>query len=225
MNGPFSTAQPVSATKLPAGFDVLSPPPLLLPGESGEQYEALRGAIFADLAPRSAIEWLLAIDVAELSWEIQRYRFLRHKLLEAYRHKAVEAALRRIDLVGITPDFEGDAEYYTAQNALTWRVDPMAATEIEHRLASAGFDQNALNAEVSIQVRDIFVLFESLLNAAQARRLLVLKEIDRIRFAGVHNARTLKRAASAGQSYNQGSRAATLAIAPSTPTRTPGRRA
>jgi hypothetical protein len=26
--------------------------------------------------PRSAIEWLLAIDVAELSWEIQRYRIL-----------------------------------------------------------------------------------------------------------------------------------------------------
>jgi hypothetical protein len=29
------------------------------------------------LSGRLAIEWLLAIDVAELSWEIQRYRLLR----------------------------------------------------------------------------------------------------------------------------------------------------
>ena len=58
----------------------------------------MRQAIFADLAPRSAIEWLLAIDVAEPSWEIQRYRLLRHKLLESCRQKAIEAALRRIDL-------------------------------------------------------------------------------------------------------------------------------
>jgi hypothetical protein len=35
-------------------------------GESLEHYQSLRQAIFADLAPRSAIEWLLVIDVAEL---------------------------------------------------------------------------------------------------------------------------------------------------------------
>jgi hypothetical protein len=51
----------------------------------------LQQAIFTDLAPQSAIEWLLAIDVAELSWEIQRSQLLRHKLLETYRQKANEA--------------------------------------------------------------------------------------------------------------------------------------
>ena len=82
---------------------MLAPPPLLLPGESLDHYQALRHAIFADLAPRSAIAWLIAIDIAELSWEIQRYRCLRHKLLETYRQKAIEAALRRIDMIGIAP--------------------------------------------------------------------------------------------------------------------------
>ena len=77
MNGPFQPAQQLAA--LPAEFEVLAPPPLLLPGESLEHYQRLQQAIFADLAPRSAIEWLLVIDVAELSWEIQRYRLLRHK--------------------------------------------------------------------------------------------------------------------------------------------------
>ena len=58
MNGPFQTAQQLTATVLPAEFEVLAPPPLLLPGENLERYHALRQAIFADLAPRSAIEWL-----------------------------------------------------------------------------------------------------------------------------------------------------------------------
>lgn len=182
MNGPFQTARELTATALPAKFAALAPPPLLLPGERLEHYHALRQAIFADLAPRSAIEWLLAIDVAELPWEIQR--ILRHKLLETYRHKAVEAALRRIDMVGIDPDFENRAEYYTQQNALSWRTDPIAATEIEARLAAYGFDQDAVTTGAYVQAREVLVLFEGLLNAAQTKRTLLLREIRHQRFLG-----------------------------------------
>ncbi|WP_456674888.1 hypothetical protein [Bradyrhizobium sp. RDM12] len=92
------------AVVMPGEFDSLSPPPLLLPGEDPERYRTLRQAIFDDLAPQLAIEWLLAIDVAELSWEMQRYRMLRHKLLGIYRQKAIEASLRRIDVEGIAPN-------------------------------------------------------------------------------------------------------------------------
>ncbi|MEY9127608.1 hypothetical protein [Bradyrhizobium yuanmingense] len=182
MNGPFQTARELTATALPAEFAALAPPPLLLPGEQLDHYHALRQAIFADLAPRSAIEWLLAIDVAELSWEIQRYRMLRHRLLETYRQKAIEAALRRIDLVGIDPDFEPQAEYYTQRNALSWRTDPIAATEIEARLAAYGCDQDAVTTEVYVQAREVLVLFEGLLNAAQTKRTLLLREIRHQRF-------------------------------------------
>jgi hypothetical protein len=175
-------AAQLSVSAMPVEFEALSPPPLLLPGESLDHYHALRQAIFTDLAPRSAIEWLLAIDVVELTWEIQRYRILRHRLLATYRHKAIEAILRRIDMAGLAPDFEDEAEYYTRQNALSWRLDPIATTEIEARLASYGFDQHSINTDVYVQAREIFVLFESLLNAAQARRLLLIREIKKHRF-------------------------------------------
>ncbi|MCA1495204.1 MULTISPECIES: hypothetical protein [unclassified Bradyrhizobium] len=177
MNGPFQTARELTATTLPAEFAALAPPPLLLPGEHLDHYLALRQAIFADLAPRSAIEWLLAIDVAELSWEIQRYRMLRHKLLETSRQKAIAAALLRIDMTGIDPDFEEKAASYTQQNALSWRIDPIAATEIDARLAAYGFDQDAITAEVYVQAREVLGLFEGLLNAAQTKRMLLLREI------------------------------------------------
>ncbi|MGY4334520.1 hypothetical protein ACVWWG_008937 [Bradyrhizobium sp. LB7.2] len=185
MNRPFPTSHQVTATQLPAEFEVLAPPPLLLPGENLEHYKALRQAIFADLAPRSAIEWLLAIDVAELSWEIQRYRLLRHKLLESCRQKAIETALRRIDLIGIGPESRDEAEYYTLQNALSWRTDPIATTEIDTRLAAYGFDQHAISVEVHVQAREMFVLFEGLLNATQTKRMLLLREIRNQRLAGL----------------------------------------
>ncbi|EIG56967.1 MULTISPECIES: hypothetical protein [unclassified Bradyrhizobium] len=183
MNGSFQTADQLTATALPAEFEVLAPPPLLLPGETLAHYQALRQAIFADLAPRSAVEWLLAVDLAELSWEIQRYRVLRHKVLETYRQNAIEAALRSIDMVGIVPGFEDEAEYYTLQNALSWRIDAAAATEIDTRLANHGFDQHVITTEVYVQAREIFVMFEGLLNAAQTKRILLLREIRNQRLA------------------------------------------
>lgn len=191
MNGPLPTAHQLTATALPVEFEALAPPPLLLPGESLEHYQVLRQAIFADLAPRSAIEWLLAIDVAELSWEIQRYRLLRHKLLEARRQQAIEAALRRVDLVGIVPECQDEAAYYTLQNALSWRMDPIATTEIGTRLAAYGFDQHAISSEVFVQVREMFVLFEGLLNAAQTKRMLLIREIRNQRIAGTPMRRRL----------------------------------
>ena len=105
------------------------------------------------------------------------------KLLESYRQKAIEAALRRIDMIGIAPEFDDEAGYYTRQNALSWRIDPIAATEIDARLASDGFDQGAINTEVYLQAREIFVLFESLLSAAQTKRMLLLREMRNQRFA------------------------------------------
>ena len=67
---------------------------------------------------------------------------------------------------------------------MSWRVDPMATTEIDARLASYGFDQDAINMEVHAQARELLVLFESVLNAAQTKRTLLLREIRNRRLVG-----------------------------------------
>lgn len=77
--------------------------------------------------------------MVELSREIQRYRILRNRLLTTYRQKAIEAALRHVDMAGIAPEFEDKANYHARQNALSWRFEPVATTEIEARLVSYGF--------------------------------------------------------------------------------------
>lgn len=181
MNGPVGLPQPHSASVLPPQFEALCPPPQLLPGENLDHYHSVQAAIFRDIDPQTAVEWLLAIDIAELSWEMQRYRVLRHRLLNTYRQKAVEVTLRRIDLAGIASDFRDVAELHTINNALDWQLDASAALDIEARLRSYGFDQHAITMEAYVQARDILSLFESLLNGAQLRRLLLLKEINNLR--------------------------------------------
>ncbi|WP_244561260.1 hypothetical protein [Bradyrhizobium canariense] len=178
---PFSNATPATTSAIPVEFEVLYPAPQLLPGENIDPISRAPGRHLprhTATSPQAAIEWLLAIDVAELSWEIQRYRILRHKLLESYRQKAIEMTLRRIDVPGIVPDFKNDSERYIVQNALDWRLDCMAADEIEARLASYGFDQHTISVDVYVQAREMFTLFETLMNAAQLRRLFLLKEIN-----------------------------------------------
>ncbi|WP_245269528.1 hypothetical protein [Bradyrhizobium japonicum] len=181
MNGPVDLRKSQPASVLPPQFEALCFPPLLLPGENIDHYQALQALIFRDLDPHSAIEWLLAIDIAELSWEMQRYRVLRHRLLSTYRQKAVEMTLRRVDLAGIAPDFQDVAEIYIIGNALDWQLDASAALDIEARLRSYGFDQHAVSMEVYVQAREILSLFESLLNGAQVRRLLLIKEFNALR--------------------------------------------
>lgn len=178
MNGPCGLPTSLESVTIPVELNSLVPPPLLLPGESLDHYNLLRRAIFVDLDPQSALEWLLAIDVAEISWEIQRYRLLRHKVLAAFRLKAIEASLRRVDLAGIAPEFQDEAERYIQQNALSWQVDPIAAAEIENHLADYGIDHHALSMEVYVHAREIFTLFKGLLNAAQLKRAVILKQIS-----------------------------------------------
>ncbi|WP_246786628.1 hypothetical protein [Bradyrhizobium sp. USDA 3458] len=64
---------------------------------------------------------------------------------------------------------------------MSWRSDHDAAREIEARLAGYGFDQQALNLEVFVQASEILLMFEGLLIAAQKRRTLLFREIDRHR--------------------------------------------
>jgi hypothetical protein len=102
---------------------------------------------------------------------------LRHKLLESYRQRAIEHGLRQIDLPGIPPEFVEDANHHVRQNARAWRIDAKAANEIEARLLSYGFDQHAINVEVYLQAREVFLVFEQdRFIACQAARTAVYHE-------------------------------------------------
>jgi hypothetical protein len=168
---------------VPAIFDRAVQPAFLMPGESLSDYQAIRDIIIEEIAPQSGIEWLWAADLVELSWDIVRYRTLRQKMLEVRRQDAIEAMLQRLDLPGIPQAFSQSARDRTKLNAEQWRTDQIANAEIENRLTAQGIDDGSVNAEVLIQSRELFIMFDSLMQSAQTRRVLLLREINRRRIS------------------------------------------
>jgi hypothetical protein len=166
---------------VPAIFHRVVQPAFLMPGESLNDYEAIRDMIIQEITPQSGIEWLWAADLIELSWDIVRYRELRQKMLEIRRRDAIDAMLQRLDLPGIPHPFRQSARDQTRLNAEQWQTDPIANAEIENRLTTQGIDDGSVNAEVLIQSRELFIMFDSLMQSAQARRIMLLREINRRR--------------------------------------------
>jgi len=163
---------------VPAELIQFTQQPCLLPGENRQDFETMRHMILNDVRPETNIEWLWALDLVDLSWEILRYRSLKQKILEEFRVIALEALLRRLDGSGIAEEDARQAmQVYARRSALEWRDDPDAAIEIEARLERFGFDAVALNAEVYIQARDQLELFDQLMQRAQQRRMILLREI------------------------------------------------
>jgi len=154
-----------------------------MPGESLSDYQAVRDMIIQEMAPKSGIEWLWAADLVELSWDIVRYRTLRQKMLKIRRQDAIDALLQRLDLPGIPYSFRQSARDQTRLNAEQWLADPMANAEIETRLAKHGIDEGSIDAEVLIQSRELFIMFDNLMQSAQSRRILLLREINRRRIS------------------------------------------
>ena len=180
MNAPINSTIPRNSpgVPMPAFLEAIARPISLLPGEDPREFEAIRDAIIHDIAPRSGIEWLWTFDLIDLSWDVQRYRSLRQKVLEMHRQSAIERLLQRLDLPGISLKSLKPARHHIRRNAAQWRDDPEAAAEIEDRLASNGIDSESINLEVFVQSREIFSMFDLLINSAQRRRLLLLREIN-----------------------------------------------
>ena len=168
---------------VPAVFDRVVQPAFLMPGESLSDYEAIRDMVVEEIAPQSGIEWLWVADLVELSWDIVRYRMLRQKMLEVRRQDAIEAMLQRVDLPGIPREHKQLAQAHTRLNAEAWKADPAVAAEIEHRLEKHGIDEGSINSEVLVQSQELLLLFDGLMQSAQNRRILLLREINRRRLS------------------------------------------
>src|ERR1700744_6655711 len=77
-------------------FKYLFGPPALLEGEDPQRYEALHEAIIADLAPKTALEWINVQDQVNKLWEEQRYRAYSSAIINGGIAKAVRYFLELI---------------------------------------------------------------------------------------------------------------------------------
>jgi hypothetical protein len=176
-NGQAARASSTSLT-VPDELIPFSEPSSLLPGERPHDFEVLQQMMVDDIKPQTNIEWLWTLDLVELSWEILRYRRLKNRILEAYRVAAIEAILRRLDGEEMPAEAMPMVQTQARRTANEWRDDREAAIEIEARLHRSGFDDIDINAEVFAQARELFAMFDELMQSAQSRRIGLLREIS-----------------------------------------------
>jgi hypothetical protein len=163
---------------IPAPLKAFSEVTCLLPGEKLTDFETIRQIMIDDIQPENNLEWLWLLDLAELSWEILRYRQLKQRIIEAYRERAIEAILLRLDGPGLSRLSSEELQSHIKRNVADWRDDPAASAEIEARLLKHNFDDEAISAEAYCQARQAFALFDDLVCSTQDRRIAILREIN-----------------------------------------------
>ena len=84
----------------------------------------------------------------------------------------------RVSVSSFTGQARSVVRHQARRAAADWRNDQEAAIEIEARLARGEFDQIDINAEVFVQAREQFVMFDQLMQSAQSQRITLMREVS-----------------------------------------------
>lgn len=157
----------------PSNLDLqslLGPPPLI-EGEDPAAYESLSGRIRVAVEPRDIIEEIWVRDIADNLWETLRLRRLKAKLLHASAHKGLRALL---DPLIDYHDLNDTVEQWAQGDAKTRKL-------VAEKLKSAGLDEEAIYAQTFAVKLDTFEKIDRIIMQTEARRNMVLREVDRHR--------------------------------------------
>jgi hypothetical protein len=83
-----------------------------------------------------------------------------------------------LDGEGMPAELMPMVDLYAKKSAAEWRDDRDAASGTEARLRRNKFDNIDINAEVFVQARASFEMFDRLTQLAQTRRIGLLREIS-----------------------------------------------
>jgi hypothetical protein len=159
-------------------FDVTSPQHWffgsapVVRGEDRTAYDECYKRIFAAVKPEDFLVESWANDIANLTWDIIRYRrakadFLSVALNEAIRNLCVEPTV---------------ADKWAAG-------DPQVVEQLESELAKIGLSTHALMAKALVAEIEKVAFLDRLIASAEARRNTALRELERHR---ANLARTLR---------------------------------
>jgi hypothetical protein len=124
-------------------------------------------------------------DIADLSWEIIRYRRVKTSHVDAGFKVNLTSFLARF--VRSTDDSENDeadadeASDRAEKLASQWYTNPRTKREIDDLLKANGLDSEVMATESLIARIETLGLIESLLASAELRRNNTLREIERHR--------------------------------------------
>ena len=169
------------------GFEL--DPPVLLAGEDLAQYERLGGKVAAAVEPADVIEVFWVRDVVDLLWEVLRLRRLKASLLLASAASGLEQLLK--------PVLGWEAAQTLAQ---AWHAgEKRARAQVDTFLKERGLTLDAITAQTLSDKIDHVERIDRMIANAEARRHVVLREIDRHRVATAARLRAAAEAIEEGE--------------------------
>jgi hypothetical protein len=93
------------------------------------------------------------------------------RILAFDRSAAVGSIVLRVDGEGLPIEAMPMVRQHARRAAADWRTDPQVAVDVEAYFKRNGIDQIDINAQVIAQARELFVMFDHLMQSAQSRRV------------------------------------------------------
>ena len=164
--------------KLPAELlPLVKERPRMLPGESEADYDAMFDSLVDDTHPSSGAEWLVAIDVAHLCWEIRRYRRWKDVILSTYREDGLKAVLRKTNPAAMVEGSEAAIRAESELEAELWRKNSESRSAINARLESRGYGEEAITVAAFIESLPSLANIERFLVSARQQRNEAMRNI------------------------------------------------
>jgi hypothetical protein len=105
--------------------------------------------------------------------EILRYRRLRERILQAQGNRIDYPKIGWSWIAAANQKYRPSLQWPQSNGGMTRKRH----RKIDARLQRNGFDLATINAEVFLQAREAFAWFDTMLHAAQSRRIPLLHEI------------------------------------------------
>ena len=162
-------------------LDDLIQAPQLLPDEDATTFEALRDVLFADLAPGTPYERLLARNLVDLEWEALRHRRFRDHLIRAeYRDIAVGGFQKGEDWLysQLVPSETDKTNAFALVNS-----DPKPLVAAEKELAKLQISPSEILAKAYKKLSRDLEPHERQLAEIEVRRRRLREDYDRLKAA------------------------------------------
>jgi len=155
--------------------DFFGPPPLIQ-GEDQVAYEDLLAKVYSVVKPQDIIEEMYVRDVADLSWEIWRWRRQKAALISGSLGEGINAVLASTTSVLAADTLQNDSL------RVGWVTgDPQAKKRVSEILRSAELTVDSIPAQALAAQIEVIERIDRMTMNAEIRRNAAFREIERHR--------------------------------------------